>query len=115
MADMWAFEFVEPKLAIDKTTTKVHSVVAYIDLYRRHSYGPDRNQYGQLLATQDGLLVVDDDGAVHLLEANPTGATELGSFRGVEDGLALNVPALAHGLLYLRTDRELVCYDLRRP
>lgn len=48
MADMWAFEYVQPK--IDKATSKVHSVVAYIDLYRRQSYTVERNQYGQLLA-----------------------------------------------------------------
>jgi len=71
--------------------------------------------YGQLLTAGEHLLVVDEDGGVHVLTADPEGPTELGSFDGLDGGVTLNVPALAHGRLYLRSEKELVVYDLRVP
>ena len=58
-------------------------------------------------------LVVDEDGQVHLVEANPERHVELASFPALEGEMNLNVPALAHGLLLLRNERELQCFDLR--
>ena len=69
--------------------------------------------YGQLLAADGYLVVVDEDGAVHVLTADPEEPTELASFEGLDGGVTLNVPALAHGRLYVRSEKELVCFDLR--
>lgn len=74
-----------------------------------------RYGYGQLLAHGERLLVVDEDGDVHLVEASPEGHVELASFEGLEGEMNLNVPALAHGRLLLRNERELLCFDLRPP
>ncbi|MEM6674561.1 MAG: PQQ-binding-like beta-propeller repeat protein [Planctomycetota bacterium] len=79
----------------------------------RRNWKSGRYGYGQLLVHQEKLLVVDERGTVHLLEVDGGEPVELASFEAVEGEMLLNVPALAHGRLFVRSERELVCYDLR--
>lgn len=74
-----------------------------------------RHGYGQVLAVDGRLLLVDERGKVHLYEVDGDGPRELASFRALDGGTTLPLPALAHGRLLLRTETELVCYDLRAP
>lgn len=79
--------------------------------WRGGSYG-----YGQLLAVGDeALIAVDEEGAVHSLGLGPEGPLERGSFQGLEGGMTLNLPALAHGRLLMRSEKQLACFDLRPP
>ncbi len=77
-------------------------------LWKEGRYG-----YGQLLRHRDHLLVVDEDGQVHVLRVNSEGPTEVASFEGVDGGMTLNLPALAHGRLFIRNEKVLMVYDLR--
>ena len=72
-----------------------------------------RYGYGQVLLAGSHLVVMDEDGAVHLVEASPDEHRELSSFTALDGGTTLNLPALAHGRLYVRSERELACFDLR--
>ncbi|MEM6674808.1 MAG: PQQ-binding-like beta-propeller repeat protein [Planctomycetota bacterium] len=74
-----------------------------------------RYGYGQLLLIGERLLVVDEDGDVHVLRLGDAGPSEELCFEGVDGGMTLNVPALAHGRLFVRNERELVAFDLRGP
>ena len=79
-------------------------------LWKRGRYG-----YGQLLMHRDHLLVVDEDGQVHVLRLDSEGPVELARFEGVDGGMTLNLPALAHGRLFVRNEKVLVAFDLRAP
>ncbi len=72
-----------------------------------------RYGYGQLIAVGDRLLVIDEDGMIHVLIPGPEGAEEIGRFQGPKGETALNLPALARGRLLVRNEKYLACYDLR--
>jgi outer membrane protein assembly factor BamB len=74
-----------------------------------------RYGHGQvvLLADRGLLLVGAENGEVALLAADPHRRRELGRFRAVE-GKVWASPVVAHGRLYVRSDEEMACYDLRQ-
>lgn len=76
-------------------------------VWRGKRYG-----YGQVLRWQDLLVITTEDGDVALVRASPDAFEELGRVPAV-DGMTMNVPALAHGRLLVRNDREVACFDLR--
>lgn len=76
-------------------------------IWKRGRYG-----YGQLLLHDGHLLVVDQEGLVHVLRLDPKGPVELTTFEGVDGGMTLNLPALAQGILFVRNERVLVALDL---
>ena len=49
-----------------------------------------------------------------LVEATPEQYVEKARFDAIE-GMTLNVPALADGLLLVRNHDEMACFDLRPP
>ncbi|MGF1578004.1 MAG: PQQ-binding-like beta-propeller repeat protein [Gemmataceae bacterium] len=78
----------------------------------------DRYGFGQLLLVGDKLLVISEKrvgftkkGFVVLVKADPEKFTPLGQFPAVE-GKAWNHPAIANGKLYVRTEKEMVCYPV---
>jgi hypothetical protein len=65
-----------------------------------------------LLADQDLLLVVSEQGDLALVAASPEEHRELpGRFHALE-GKTWNHPVIAHGRLFVRNGQEAVCYSL---
>lgn len=71
-----------------------------------------RYRYGQMLMVDDDLLVVTEQGEAVLVNATPTGASEIAKFQAIE-GKTWNHPVLNRGLLFVRNAEEAACYDLR--
>jgi outer membrane protein assembly factor BamB len=72
----------------------------------------ERYEYGQVLLSKDLLIVQGEQGEVALVEATPAAFRELGRVQPWE-GRTWNVPALADGRLYMRSNRQMACYDLK--
>jgi outer membrane protein assembly factor BamB len=72
-----------------------------------------RYGHGQvvLLADAGALVVAAEDGDAVAVRATPAGHEELGRFKAVE-GKVWAHPAVAHGKLVVRSDRETACFDL---
>lgn len=66
-----------------------------------------------LLPDQPVLLVVSEQGEAVLVATNPDQFEELGRFQAVS-GKTWNHPAIAHGRLYVRSDAEMACFELRQ-
>lgn len=75
-------------------------------LWKRGRYG-----FGQLLMTEDHLVVLDERGEVVQLEVSPEGATEVGRFQALE-GITWNHPVIHAGRLFVRNASEAACFDL---
>lgn len=69
---------------------------------------------GSLVAADGLLYILSDQGQLILAEATPAGFQEKGKVQVLE-GRAWTVPALAHGRLYLRNDKEVIALDVRTP
>ena len=77
-------------------------------MWKKGRYG-----YGQLLSVGDRLLVMDEEGTVHQVKRDTESHEELMSFAALDGGMTLNLPALAHGFLIVRNEKEVACFDLR--
>ena len=67
---------------------------------------------GSLLLADGHLIILGEGGKLALAEANPTEYREKALFQLFDDK-CWTVPTLAGGRLYLRTQKEMVCLDLR--
>lgn len=69
---------------------------------------------GQVLLMKDQgvLIVTSEDGQAILLRCDPQHSEELGRIQ-IISGKAWNHPAFAHGCLYLRSDSEMACVQLK--
>jgi outer membrane protein assembly factor BamB len=76
--------------------------------WRARGYG---NGQVLLLADQDLLLVLSEQGVAALVEAFPDGHRERGRFQAIE-GKTWNHPVVAHGKLFVRNGEEAACYDV---
>ena len=70
-----------------------------------------RYGYGQLLATDDHLVVLTEQGDLVLVRATPEQHHEVAGFRAI-DGKTWNVPAMANGLILVRNAREMAAFDV---
>ena len=70
-----------------------------------------RYKYGQVLLTDNVLLVVSEEGDVVLVDVSPTGSREIAKFHAI-DGKTWNQPAISGNRLFVRNSEEAVCYDL---
>ncbi len=76
-------------------------------LWRGTRYGN-----GQLVRSDDLLLIQAESGALALVKACPREFQELGRFRALEGEKTWNCPCLARGKAFVRNHREMACYDL---
>jgi outer membrane protein assembly factor BamB len=76
--------------------------------WRTRGYG---NGQVLLLADQDLLLVLSEQGAVALVEATPAGHKEWGRFQAIT-GKTWNHPVVVRDKLYVRNGEEAACYHL---
>ena len=67
---------------------------------------------GSLLLADGHLIILGEKGKLALVEANPSEYKEKARFQLFDDK-CWTVPTLAGGKLYLRTQKEMVCLDLR--
>lgn len=72
-----------------------------------------RYGHGQLLLTNDQLVVTSEDGWCALIDPNPEGLREIARFQMLDDPKNWNPPALVDGRLYVRNHHEMACFDLR--
>ncbi len=89
-------------------------ILACIDLDEgRRVWKGGRYGNGQmlLLADQDLLLVLSEDGDLALVEASPAGYKELAKMHVLE-GKTWNHPVMASGLLFVRNASEMAAYRL---
>jgi outer membrane protein assembly factor BamB len=70
-----------------------------------------RYRFGHVLLWHDKLLVQAEDGAVALVEASPEKFQEISRFQALDDR-TWNVPAIAHGKLFVRNAAEMACFLL---
>jgi outer membrane protein assembly factor BamB len=71
-----------------------------------------RYDEGQLLLTDDLLLVLSEGGQLALVEARPDQYHELARADALRGKKTWNCPAMAAGKAYLRNADEMACYDL---
>lgn len=77
--------------------------------WREGRYG-----HGQLLRYEDRLIILDEKGNLVLVEATPENFNELAKVKAIRsDPRTWNVPAVAHGRIYVRNEHEMACFDLR--
>jgi outer membrane protein assembly factor BamB len=71
-----------------------------------------RYGYGQLLLASGQLIVLCGDGDLAVVKANPKTHEEICRFDAIK-GKTWNHPAIASGLLLVRNNSEMACFDLR--
>lgn len=74
--------------------------------WKRSRYG-----HGQSMLVGDTLLVLDEDGAMHMVAASPEKHEELGAFQAI-DGMTWNTFCLYGDLLLVRNAKEAACFRL---
>lgn len=73
-----------------------------------------RYGHGQLILADGRIVLISEDGELVLIEPSPERMIEISKFQAL-DGKTWNVPALAGGLLLVRNDKEMSCFDLSEP
>ncbi len=72
-----------------------------------------RYGYGQVVLASGHLIILCGDGDLALVKATPERHQELSRFAAIE-GKTWNHPALVGGLLLVRNNAEMACFDLRK-
>ncbi len=71
--------------------------------------------HGQLVYADGSILIMAEDGNLHLIEPNPTEFRELTSMMVLPNSSKVwNPQALADGIVYVRDHRQMAAFDLRR-
>jgi outer membrane protein assembly factor BamB len=93
--------------ALDDGVLACFDVTTGVRKWKAGRYG-----HGQVLLVEDLLLVqAEEPGDLILAEANPQRHVELGRIKALESK-TWNNPALSGRYLFVRNDREAVCYEL---
>jgi outer membrane protein assembly factor BamB len=70
-----------------------------------------RYGYGQVMLASGHLIITTEDGDVALVRATPEKHEEIARFHAVE-GRTWNCPAISDGLLLVRNQTEMACFDI---
>ena len=70
---------------------------------------------GSLLRVNDCVLVLGEEGRLWLLDASPEKRAPKAEARPFRGGRCWTMPVLAEGKLFLRDERQMKCFDLRKP
>jgi outer membrane protein assembly factor BamB len=81
----------------------------------------EKMPFGSLIAADNKLIVLDEDGGLHVAKASPTGYKEIAKGQvpfvqasGKKRKFWWTNPVLANGYLYVRSDKgDLICFDVR--
>ena len=76
--------------------------------WRARGYG---NGQVLLLAEDDLLLILTEQGEVALVQADPEKHVEISRFKAIE-GKTWNHPVISHGKLFVRNAEEIACFEL---
>lgn len=76
------------------------------EIWRGDNYG-----HGQILLAQGHIVIQCENGDLALATATPDGHQEIARIPSLT-GKTWNNPSLAGGRLYVRNDREMICYDI---
>ncbi|MFC2156265.1 PQQ-binding-like beta-propeller repeat protein [Acidobacteriota bacterium] len=68
---------------------------------------------GSLIIADEKLIILSDRGKLAMIEATPKGFTELAQAKVIE-GKSWTSPTISDGKIYLRTQKEMACYDLTK-
>jgi outer membrane protein assembly factor BamB len=71
-------------------------------------------QKGSLLRVNDYLLTLGEEGQLALLDAVPEKPTPKAEARPFDGGRCWTMPVIAEGKLFLRDERQMKCFDLRK-
>ncbi len=71
--------------------------------------------YGQILLTDNSILVSCENGELALVEPTPEKFVEITKFRVLPDATTWAHPVIAHGKLLVRNNQELACYQVETP
>jgi outer membrane protein assembly factor BamB len=83
--------------------------------WRTSTVGGESVGYGSILLVAGQLLVTTEEGLVTLASPDPEAYAPLTSFRALTTGKCWNSPALADGILYLRSTTQIAAYDVAPP
>jgi outer membrane protein assembly factor BamB len=75
-------------------------------LWKGDSYG-----FGQMLQINNRIIILSESGEVALVKMDSEDFQEITKFQAIQ-GKTWNHPAIAHGKLIVRNDREMACFDL---
>lgn len=88
-------------------------ILACIDWGTGERYWKEgRHGFGQILLADDGLLILSEYGEVIVAAFDRDGVTERLRFEAI-DGKCWNHPVLRDGRVFVRSDAEMACYELR--
>lgn len=88
-------------------------ILACIDWGTGERYWKEgRHGFGQILLADDGLLILSEYGEVIVAGFDREGVTERLRFEAI-DGKCWNHPVLRDGRVFVRSDAEMACYELR--
>jgi outer membrane protein assembly factor BamB len=100
----------------DVNTNNNTAALKCVDLRKAEEKWADRSlTKGTLLYADGCLIILTEDGRLAVVEATPERFRKRGEFQIFDSTQTWALPALAHGRLYARDGRWLVCYDLRPP
>ena len=68
---------------------------------------------GSLIIADEKLIILSDRGKLAMIEATPDGYNELAQAKVIE-GKSWTSPTISEGKIYLRTQKEMACYDLTK-